>query len=249
MTGSAESGERERCLEAGMDEFLTKPVDLGLLCDVVTRLTSGSAGSVPDTDATAAAEETRREGAERERAAAVPDDAPLLREIEAAEADICGLTLVTADVAEADGDDEPGPGAVMLSSADVVPLTGEPADDGRHDGPRPALDLERLGQSSMGIPALRASLLSAFLTEVRPRLEQLSEAVVVHDARRIEFEAHGLKGMCLTLGADVCGEVFAEMECLGREQRLDGMAPLLKRAHLEVTRTERYIATLERMAA
>ena len=41
MTGSAESGERERCLAAGMDEFITKPVDLGLLCNVVERLTHG----------------------------------------------------------------------------------------------------------------------------------------------------------------------------------------------------------------
>jgi hypothetical protein len=55
--------------------------------------------------------------------------------------------------------------------------------------------------------------------------------------------------MCLTLGADVCGEVFAKMERLGREQQPGAVAPLLKRAHLEMTRTERYIATLERMAA
>ena len=39
------------------------------------------------------------------------------------------------------------------------------------------------------------------------------------------------------------------MERLGREQRPDAAGPLLKRAHLEVTRAERYIATLERLAA
>ena len=247
MTGSAESGERERCLEAGMDEFITKPVDLGLLCNVVERLTHSAPGSAP---AAAGAGETRAENPEPLHIEVVADDAPLLREIEAAEADICGLTRSgagrvsagsaarppaapghpgrapgddeQAEAAEAEAGQRAGPGldVEMLSSADVEPLTGGPGLGCGCEGPRPALDLERLDQSSMGIPALRASLLGTFLAEARPRLEQLGQAVVAHDARRIEFEAHGLKGMCLTLGADVCAEIFAEMERLGREQQL-----------------------------
>jgi signal transduction histidine kinase/DNA-binding response OmpR family regulator/HPt (histidine-containing phosphotransfer) domain-containing protein len=274
MTGSSGDGERERCLAAGMDEFLVKPVDLGLLCDVVERLTRGATGSAADA-APAARDAEAGDGAPAaERLEVVADDAPLLHEIEAAEADICGLArpgaapghaavrspgaaapadALAADLraaaAEAEADRAGGalPEVGTLSSADVVPLPDTTAPDG--DGPRPALDLERLEQSSMGVPALRDALLGAFLAEVRPRLEQLGQAVVARDARRVEFEAHGLKGMCLTLGADVCGEVFAEMERLGREQRLDATGPLLKRAYLEVTRTERYIATLERRAA
>jgi signal transduction histidine kinase/DNA-binding response OmpR family regulator/HPt (histidine-containing phosphotransfer) domain-containing protein len=246
MTGSAESGERERCIEAGMDEFITKPVDLGLLCNVVERLTRGAAGGETAAGSApvggAGAGETRREEPDAERTEVVADDTLLLREIEAAEADICGM-------ARAAGAAGPVMDVEMLSSADVVPLTGDRLFDRDGGGPRPALDLERLEQSSMGIPALRSSLLNTFLAEVRPRLEQLSQAVVAHDARRVEFEAHGLKGMCLTLGADVCGEVFAQMERLGREDQLAAVGSLLKRAHLEVTRTERYIGTLERMAA
>ena len=101
----------------------------------------------------------------------------------------------------------------------------------------------------MGIPALRESLLHTFLTDVRPRLERLGLAVTGRDPRRIEFEAHGLKGMCLTLGATTCAELFAELERMGREQALDLAPSLLKRAHLEVTLTERYITTMERLAA
>jgi len=37
MTAAAIAGERERCLEAGMDDFLTKPVDAARLAETLTR--------------------------------------------------------------------------------------------------------------------------------------------------------------------------------------------------------------------
>jgi HPt (histidine-containing phosphotransfer) domain-containing protein len=137
-----------------------------------------------------------------------------------------------------------------LSSADVVPLDAEPLrDELANETPRPALDLERLAETSMGIPTLRDSLLDTFLAEVRPRLEHLSLALSGRDARRVEFEAHGLKGMCATMGATACAELFAELEHAGREKALELAPTLLKRAYLEVTRTERYIMAMERLAA
>jgi CheY-like chemotaxis protein len=37
MTASAIAGERERCLQAGMDDFLTKPIDVALLASTLRR--------------------------------------------------------------------------------------------------------------------------------------------------------------------------------------------------------------------
>ena len=44
MTAAAVEGERERCLEAGMDDFLTKPVDPGALAAVLEQWVGDGAG-------------------------------------------------------------------------------------------------------------------------------------------------------------------------------------------------------------
>lgn len=245
MTASTGAGARERCLAAGMDEFISKPVDLGLLCRVVRSLTGGGA----DTEARGSAAVPPQDVADPGRIAFAVDDTSLLHEIEAAEVELDRMPRSSVD-AVADPAAELGPTVISLSSADVVPLAGDPLrGEQAGDMPRPALELARLEDTSMGIPALRDSLLSTFLNDVRPRLERLGLAVNQRDAHRVEFEAHGLKGMCATVGAIACAERFEELERLGREQTLASAPALLKRAHLEVTRTERYITTMERLAA
>jgi PAS domain S-box-containing protein len=244
MTGSTEPGDREKCIAAGMDEYIPKPVDLGLLCRVVRSLTGGGADAGGEVNAVAPSVAAADPG----RIAVAVDDAPLLHELEATGAEISGVLLPSA--AAADHTAVLAPTVISLSSADVMPLDADPLRGELAPGlPRPALDLARLEETSMGIPALRDSLLSTFLNDVRPRLEHLALAVNGRDAHGVEFEAHGLKGMCATVGATACAESFAQLERVGRDQALDLAPPLLKRAHLEVTRTERYITTMERLAA
>jgi two-component system, sensor histidine kinase and response regulator len=59
MTAHAMKGDRERCLQAGMDEYITKPLDSKALCAMVERAAGGRgdpagldrAGSLPGYDA------------------------------------------------------------------------------------------------------------------------------------------------------------------------------------------------------
>ncbi len=46
MTAHALKGDRERCLEAGMDDYLTKPLDPRQLCAAMERASEGASGAV-----------------------------------------------------------------------------------------------------------------------------------------------------------------------------------------------------------
>jgi len=53
LTANAMSGQLERCLEAGMDALLTKPIDIDQLCEVMDRFGLGAAPEVLDDRAAA----------------------------------------------------------------------------------------------------------------------------------------------------------------------------------------------------
>lgn len=203
ITGLTLPGDRERVLAAGVDEFLSKPIDLGAMCELVERLTR--------------------------QPAAEPEPAPAPLKLVEAKAP---PTLMEADVqtlhAELDAALSDGLGHV------------------EHDASQP-IDTTRLEDSSMGIPSLRDALLQTFLADVRPKMERLSEAVRLRDARRIEFEAHGLKGMSSTVGAVLCQDVFESIERAAREESLGELTSLMAKAAVEVERTEQHIRRLERI--
>lgn len=111
----------------------------------------------------------------------------------------------------------------------------------------PAIDLEQLNTASMGLPALRTSLLHTYLDDVYPRLERLTQAIDSGDPRRVEFEAHGLRGMCATIGASACTMLFGEMESAAREERVAEAREYLDAARTAVQHTEAFIQRLERI--
>jgi len=112
-----------------------------------------------------------------------------------------------------------------------------------------AVALPTTRETSMGIPALREALLNTFLGDVDERVERLGEAIRGRDARRVEFEAHGLKGMSATIGARHCVACFAELERCGRENDLAPTQGPLDRARVEVARVREFIVQTREAAA
>ncbi len=221
MTGNVAPGEIDRCRAAGMDDYLPKPIDIGQLCEMVERWTrpASGAGAAASVPGEAATRPAPR--AEDHITLKAPD---LERKLEQ-------MALGNAQAA-AEGPAKASADAPEHGAVEELPVP---------------IDHARLEESSMGIVALRDTLLTTFLADVPPRLDRLAEAVEAKDSRRSEFEAHGLKGMCATVGATLCGRIFASIEDLASEERLGEVGPLMKQAREAVERTEQYISRLERI--
>ncbi|MEY4374307.1 MAG: hypothetical protein RL760_473, partial [Candidatus Eisenbacteria bacterium] len=69
------------------------------------------------------------------------------------------------------------------------------------------------------------------------------------EPERVEFEAHGLKGMCATLGANDCARLFAVLEDRARDRWHGDPQPWLDACRAEVARAEAFIRRFERIVA
>jgi len=150
--------------------------------------------------------------------------------------------------------DAPGPGVAPDAPAAAGGAGTTEAADATDDGvpvvpDGPAIDLEQLEAACMGLPALRSSLLHTYMIDVPGRLERLRFAFDANDMRRVEFEAHGLRGMCATIGATGCTLLFGEMEDRARADRLPAARVLLEPAIAEAMRTEQFIRRFDQIVA
>ena len=92
-------------------------------------------------------------------------------------------------------------------------------------------------------------MLQTYLGDVFPRMQRLEEAVERRELERVEFEAHGLRGMCATIGARGCAVLFGEIEQRARAKRGLDLVPLIPLAAEQVRRTKEFISRLERIVS
>ncbi|HKQ57490.1 MAG TPA: response regulator [Candidatus Eisenbacteria bacterium] len=236
MTAMTAGGDRERLIASGMDDYIAKPIDLDALAQMVQRWVMA-----PD-EAQSLARDLGLSGAP-EPAAESGDEAAQVADVEAATTERLSAEPMIGEPAAL-----PTPDPVLeavdfaglefeaeLRGAVVIPL---PTPDG------PVLDRARLEQACMGDSTMRRTLVMTFLNDVRGRLAHLGSRVAAGDARAVEFEAHGLKGMCGAIGAMRCMELFGMIETHGENQDLHGVADLVAAADEEVGRVEGVLAPI-----
>ncbi|WP_422928647.1 PAS domain S-box protein [Singulisphaera sp. PoT] len=153
MTAHAMQGDRERCLEAGMDGYISKPVR----------------------------HKDLRKGLE---------------------SCVIKLAAPEAEAPEEDAENRPDPMPFRWSAL-VEQFDG---------------DFE-----------FACTLADSILTTTPGSLDEIRAAIAERDPRRLEAAAHGLKGNCLTIGANSLGVALHEIELAGHRGDIDSAVSPLER--------------------
>jgi PAS domain S-box-containing protein len=215
MTAHASTGDRDRCIGAGMDDFVTKPVRreaLGrTILEVVARLRRHSAApDAPDDSAAGAPGATPGQGHGSSASSAEPI-----------------FTEQTRTAQAASG------GANMHDSTGQSTETSAPSSGTADARERFSVDamIERLDNDE----EIAREVAVIFVESSQELMHALGEAVSGGDAEAVRMHAHSIKGSAGNIGATALQHVAADMELAGRNGAMEEARRLLPtmRANLE----------------
>jgi CheY-like chemotaxis protein/HPt (histidine-containing phosphotransfer) domain-containing protein len=219
MTANAMAGDRERCLEAGMNDHIAKPIDPHALMTALVRWLPAAALETPGEPSAARSPQVE------------PPPAPVL----AAPAWEPPAAAAAAS---------PRPMGPEVTVAGASPSTREP--DRMNFAAPPALDglpsslpgidladgLARLA----GNQALYTKLLRSFAGDYRTAPVRIREALEEDDAEAATRLAHSVRGVAGNLGAKRVQEAAARLELACNERRTAEVAELLSDLAAELGR-------------
>ncbi|WP_300642510.1 response regulator [Nocardioides sp.] len=205
MTASALEGERERCLAAGMDDFLTKPVDPTQLEEVVQRWTRRT-GAVP----------APRPGSTHPAAPGPRHTA----EAGGRSATGGGTTTALADPAR-----QPSPPELSEPPSELPPGEAPVVDEERR---KVLAELVKDGESFFDRTA------RSFVGRIDGQVADIRTALEARDAYATFTNAHLVKGSALNLGLPRVSAASAAVEAHAHAGDLSGIEPKLELLEREV---------------
>jgi two-component system, sensor histidine kinase and response regulator len=228
LTANAMEGNRDRCLAAGMDDFLTKPFSQAQLSAMLKRWTPHAAGGL-------------REGPRPATGAALPAAA-------GAPPVAAGVSLQSAAGARAAAAEKPAPAsAVAVRAGEPRPnemraheprvderradeRLGDTGSSGTRSGERHVIDANVLRDiMALGRPALLGSLIDLYLQHSPSLMEAIDAAARDERASGLGDALHTLKSSTANLGGARLAALLKECETLVNDGEVDAARAVLAR--------------------
>jgi CheY-like chemotaxis protein len=206
MTAHAMQGDRQRCLDAGMDDYVSKPFRPQELFEVVEKTTPSQTGEAPPYDSS--------------------DEANLN---EASNPDESGSLLLRQDARPTEGASEPKDSGSLLPyegahtsgpSKNVAKpqATSPPAKSAGEAAP---FDYDRALENVGGSKRVLEEMIELLAVEAPKQMADIETAYDSGDNTALLRAAHTLKGSVALFAADPATAAAKKIELMGRDGKLD----------------------------
>jgi signal transduction histidine kinase/CheY-like chemotaxis protein len=215
MTANAMAGDRQKCLDAGMDDYLAKPVTRGQLESCLRRwLPAGGAREPGPVEATVP---SRRSEDVAAAPAPVPGDGAAGPAVAGA-----GIDPATEDAQHAAAATATSaPAAAQVPGRDVPAAAPAPMADATAPANEPVLDAEALDELYDVIGDDAHHIVRVFLEDAPRVLHELEQAALAPDYAALRDAAHSLKSSAANLGAMALSGAARRLELGARTQSLE----------------------------
>lgn len=215
MTGNAMESDRQKALEAGMDDFLTKPVKIEAMSVVLVTWLENRPG-IPWEKLTGTVENAPQQSREGGEGTVLSDSRPAP----------AGASSDSTDQRKDSTEKPAEPGATAA-------------------GGEPPVDLAALGDLlGEDDPESLKEILHFFLETFQPLFATLELHAAAEDAGQIKSVAHAAKSAARNAAAQRLGNQLAELEAKAMAEDMASLQKRVEDAKLELGRTEQFILGL-----
>lgn len=223
MTAHALKGDREKCLESGMDEYIAKPIRVSVMMDKF-QVVLGSANRTADpNDGSVSGEEQSSE-----RPAEPVPSVAIAAVDEAKLAEPAASPTVQADSNVQSPEDDSHAMSIAEDAARLFPE-------------EPVIDWVKATAIVGGDPDLLNEILAVYLKEKNSLLVTIDNSLLANDHDTLFRAAHTLKGASAAVGAAGAVEAAKRLELAARDGQTDGLKEMHDQLLVEVASVQREI--------